>query len=227
MVRRSLTLALLVLLVSTGCDVDSITADAGADPNADGSAGDGDAGPTSGLTFDFRSDPKLPPHGNGEAGGPWEAVLDTAEIILRDVRAIGDAAPGGETRADVFTLTWVADDKELLVFGDAPPGIYSLLRAQIVSWDITGTVDPEGEDDVPFHISDVPSTSVSVSVGIDVTLMAGADQTVRIDVELEDIIEDINWDEAPEDDDGTLIVTSQHPAIDDIRESLSNAFDLH
>jgi hypothetical protein len=228
MIRRSLTFAVCVLLVSTSCDVDSVTSDASPDPGADGSGGGGDAAPAGGLTFDFRSKPKLPPHGDGEAGGPWDAEIDAAMIVLRDVRAIGDAAPGsGETTADMLTLTWLADDKELLVFSDAPPGIYSLLRAQIVSWDVTGTVDVEGEDEVAFHITDTPSMSLSVTVPMNVTLAANDDETVRIDIELEDVIRDIDWDDAPEDDDDTLLINASYSEIDDVRDNLSEAFELH
>ena len=215
-----------VLAASTGCDVDSVTADAGVNPGDDGSAGS-DAATTGGLTFDFRSKPKLPPFGAGDAGGSWDAKIETATIVLGDVRAIGDAAPGsGATTRDMFTLTWVTSDREELVFANAPPGIYSLLRAQIVSWDVTGEVDIEGAENVPFHIADAPSMSLSLSVPILVTLASNDDQTVRIDVNLDDIVEDIDWDEIDLDD-GTLDVTSMAPDINDIRNKLTDAFGVH
>ena len=62
---------------------------------------------------------------------------------------------------------------------------------------------------------------------MEVVLATNENRNVRIDVEIEDVIDDIDWDEVVEDGEGVLVVDSTHEDIDEIRGELADAIVLH
>ena len=195
--------------------------DAGVRPDAAGEEPDAGEVGGAGLTFLFGSRPSLP----AELEGEYNPEIEEAEFVLVQVRAIGDSSPGGEgTSADFLELSWEDDGAEELRFPQAPPGIYSQLMAEIASYEIEGTVEIDG-DEVPFLIAD-ESASIQVSLSLDgLELEPGMDQTVSIHVDVGDVIQAIDWDTVPVDEEGWLHVSPESDLGGQIRELLGNSFE--
>jgi hypothetical protein len=194
--------------------------DAGARPDAAGEEPDAGSG-GAGLVFRFASRPSLP----GELEGEYNPEVEEVELLLVQVRAIGDSSPGGEgTSADSLELSWEDGGAEELRFPQAPPGIYSQLMAEIDSYQIEGTVEISG-DDVPFRIAE-ESAGIQVSLSLDgLALEPGMDRVVSIHVDIGDVIQSIEWDEVPVDEEGTLRVSPESALGAEVRERLADSFD--
>jgi hypothetical protein len=194
----------------------------GADARPDAAGEEPDGGAGAGLTFRFASEPSLP----GELEGEYNPVIEEAELLLVQVRAIGDSSPGGEgTSADRFELSWEDDESEELRFPQAPPGIYAQLMAELESYEIEGTVQISGED-VPFRIAEESGAGIQVSVSLDgLELEPGMDRVVTIHVDLGDVIQAVEWDEVPADEEGWLHVRAESPQAATVRERLADSFD--
>jgi hypothetical protein len=217
MLRAALIASALAVLIG-GCGVSSVEPDAGAS-DSDGGGGDGDASmPTSVLRFEFKSDPKVP----GDVGGREEGTVDSLVIELEDVRAISDNA--SPTVAEV-ELEWGDDysqDKIPVDFEDAPPGIYSRLRAQIEEISITGTVTVADEE-FDYIINGEPQ---GVSVAIDltaVTLSGTSMTTVPIEIDIRDVVRDVNWTALSQTAVNDTILLPA-PEFDELAEHLAEAF---
>jgi hypothetical protein len=223
--RLAGTFVMVGLLVA-GCsdpgdDPPDPTPDAGVRPDAGDDEPDAGEPGGAGLTFRFASRPSLP----GELEGEYNPEIDEVELLLVQVRAIGDSSPGGEgTSADLLELSWEDDGAEELRFPQAPPGIYSQLMAEIQSYELEGTVEISG-DEVPFRIAE-ESASIQVSLSLDgLELEPGMDAVVSIHVDVGDVIQAIEWDEVPVDEEGWLHVSPESAQGAAIREVLANSFD--
>jgi hypothetical protein len=186
--------------------------DAGADAGDERDGGDG-----AGLVFRFVSEPSLP----GELDGELDAVIERAELVLVQVRAIGDSSPGGEgTSADSFALSWADGEAEALRFPQAPPGIYAQLMAELAFYEIDGTVQISGED-VPFRVADA-SAAIQVAVSLDeVELEPGEDRVVTVHVNLGDVIQAVDWEQVPPDDENVRYVGAASSQSADVRAQLA------
>ncbi|WP_428266897.1 hypothetical protein [Haliangium sp.] len=218
----------LVGLMALGCSGGS--GDDGPPPEGpdaavlDGGADAGDPPQGAGLRFRFRSEPDLP--GKGDVGGEFDAVIERVALDLVQVRAIGDSAPGDErTRADRFTLDWADASAIDLAFPQAPPGLYSQLLGEIMSYQIEGNLRI-GDDRVPFRIHE-DEARLALAVALDgLMLEPGMDRTVEIDVHLNDVVRVIDWDSVTQDGDGWLTVDPDGEAIDSVREAVEEAFEV-
>ncbi|HUS67858.1 MAG TPA: hypothetical protein VMZ28_25155 [Kofleriaceae bacterium] len=224
-----------------GCGSPSGTPAADAEPHA----GDGDGGPpdagmaSAGLVLEFRGDPTLP----AELGGEFDAVLDAVRVDLEEVRAIGDSAPGDErtTRAAV-ELDWYAageeeeegeeetdanNDPVRVTFADAPPGLYSLVLAQVVRYRVRGTVVVDAETR-EFEIDDEPPSDLAISVDLDgLVLEPDAIREVELAVAVADAVAELRWDEVTPDGDGDLKVDENDGEhIAPVRDAVEQAFTL-
>lgn len=235
--------AVLGAVLWAGCGSPSETPAADAEPHTgDGDGGPADAGMTSaGLVLEFRGDPTLP----AELGGDFDAVLGAVRLDLEDVRAIGDSAPGDErtTRAS-FQLDWYAEgqdgeeereeetgdannDPARVTFADAPPGLYSLVLAQVVHYRVRGTVVVDAVTR-EFEIEDDPPSDLAISVDLDgLVLEPDAVREVELVVSVAAAIAELRWDEVTPDDDGTLEVDEDDGEhIAPVRDAVEQAFDL-
>jgi hypothetical protein len=202
---------LFVLLL--GCTSGQEQSDGGMEPDS------GHVG--AGLMFQFQIHPLL--SAGGEVGGDFDAIIDEAELSLRDVRAIGDAAPGDErTSAREIDLDWDENDVVELYFAQAPPGLYSQLLADVHDLELEGSVVIDGQDR-PFGIyagfNDVALT-ISLS-GVD--LQPGMGLVVPIRVEFDRIVNEIDWEAVPEQE-GMLWLDDTSPQIDSVRGKLKEMF---
>jgi hypothetical protein len=213
-------IVLIVGLALAGCSDPGNEGPLDATPDSDAGADAGDerdGGDGAGLAFRFISEPSLP----GELDGELDAVIERAELVLVQVRAIGDSSPGGEgTSAGSFALSWADDEAEELRFPQAPPGIYAQLMAELASYEIEGTVQISGED-VPFRVADT-SAAIQVSVILDeLELEPGENREVTIHVNLGDVIQGVDWDEVPPDEENVRYVGEASSQTPDVRARLA------
>ncbi len=194
-------------------------------------AGGGDAGvggpdavepPSTILEVSFKAIPGVP----GDVGGPFKVKLATAQLLLWEVRAIGDVSPGDTTHRDSLLLSWSEGELEMLAFRGAPPGLYSNLRAQVVSYQLTGTVELTDGVETGFTVSDAPSPSLSIWMPFsDGRLEAGETKTVEVKVDLGDVLRDLPWDLLDQGDD-PIVIDEASSSIGDVRDELTEAFGL-
>ena len=221
----SLAAFIALVLLTGGCPSDPNTpfgTDGGLSGNGDGGSSD-----SAGIEFRIQSRPSSFP---GDAGGPFEVRITSAVFNLRDVRAIGDSAPGDErTSLSSLALEWPRgegeeeeDDEYRFEFRNAPSGTYWELLAQIIDYEIEGTVKID-EQRVPFEIEDELSSSLSLSLDLgDLPLPVGSSEKVEIELRLDELVRNIAWDTVPEDD-GVLVIDGG-ALLDALRTQVDTAF---
>src|SRR5262249_41556401 len=150
----------LVLCVGrAGCPATGEVPDAGGRD----ARNDLDAPPQSGgLVFEFGTDPVVP----GTVG--TKVRVDEVRVYWRDVRAIGDSAPGDyRTSIATLDLDWQGNNMPApLAVPQAPPGLYSRLEARAgggeKAYEIRGVVALNGGGMESFEISDEANESISI-----------------------------------------------------------------
>lgn len=216
--RRAAFLTALLALALGGCP-GSV---GGNSPDArvtDGDGGDdGDGGPSEGgLVFTFVTEPAMP----ADLGS--NVVVEDVHLRLREVRAIGDAAPGDDrTSVAQLMLRWEGEQSpDPLAFMDAPAGIYSRLELRLdaagedFAYRIEGHAEVGGME-VEFEIEDDVTIPLSIPLS-GVELVAGTSAYVTIAVNLEALVGDIDWSSVTPDAEGKLVVGPGDPQIDLVR----------
>jgi len=196
-------------------------ADGGSNPGQDGGA---DAGPAhAGLVFQWQNLPTLP-------GGLGESLyLDEVRMPLRDVRAIGDAAPGdSRTYVSSLDLLWKHGEwPPVLSFPMAPPGLYSRFEFRVQSGEgegyvLSGEIVLPGHDHkVKFAIHDSQMLSVSVPL-TGLSLEAGQVKTVLVKINIAAVLSAIDWSQVHVDDD-EIDIGEDSPEISIIRAVLATS----
>jgi hypothetical protein len=206
----------LAVATAAGC-----SDDAPGSPDASATDGGVDGGGSAGLRFAWQASPAP------EAAIRDDMSVTSAELALRDVRCIGDAAPGdARTWRAALDLEWKADHvPPPLVFDDAPPGIYSSFELRIdgnggESYRIEGMVLLDGEW-LPWRIED--EVSVPVALPVDIRLEVGSVQTLPVDLDLVALLAPIDWHQA-DSDEGELQLDEDDPQLAALRQRLSGAF---
>jgi hypothetical protein len=237
-------LAALGLSVSAACGGGGSTTNADADPGGGdgGAAGDGGsadpdaAPPTSGLVLAYEGEPAFP----ATLGGPYEIALSrSVRLDLRDVRIIGDAAPGDArtSRAQIW-LAWGCEEGDGGVeegegecegsaprrfsFPDAPEGIYSslLARLHLFRYEGQATTDQRRE----FTVEEEPE-GVDVTIPLpDVPLGPGEVVEIVIGVALDDPVLAVDWGAVAPDGSGILLVNEGSSQIDSVIAAAAAAF---
>lgn len=197
----------------------------------DGSVDPPDSGvQTAGLALRFGSDPALP----GPLGGdPYGAFVEEMRVELQDLRAVGDSETGDNTTLSTLSLRWGSGGSDLrrggqgttdveIRFPTAPPGYYSLIKADIMSYRARGTVEVDGGAD--FEIDDTPPTPISISIPLeDFLLEAGTSRTIEIHCSLHEAVGDVPWDAIdPGSDD--LEIEGSDPEIAAVRAAMERSF---
>lgn len=190
----------------------------------DGPTDGPDATPaTGGLIFAWRTRPALPTRLEDDL------EVNEASFELRDVRALGDSAPGdGRTSRSAIELTWSGTTRPPpLTFDQAPPGVYSRLELRLggdgeAYW-LRGRVEQEeedGEDEehwVTWEVRD--DAALTINVPLDVALAVGATATVAIEIDAGDLVHDIDWSRVPLRG-GVRILDGADPQIAAVRTRL-------
>jgi hypothetical protein len=216
------TLPLLALLLASCSGPAEGGADAGggdAQIGVDGAGGDGGGG-GGGLTFVFVV-PGMPDV------TPIVSV-DELRLGLRDVRAIGDAAPG-DARTSI--ADWGFDLKTdqpsaALGFPAAPPGIYSSFEARLGGsqrFEVRGTVRLASGSRVGFRIEN-DNLAGQISVSLEGLMLEAAPRTATIRVSLA-FLGNVDWNALAHDGD-EIEIGSESPAMAGIVSALPGAFSL-
>src|SRR6185436_4514443 len=89
-----------------------------------------------------------------------DVTVSQIHVSIRDVRALGDAAPGDDRTTQDRAQIALPDEPAEIRFDEAPPGRYSSFEFEIdraqdgeSAWDMAGSVHFNGED-WPFAIED-------------------------------------------------------------------------
>jgi hypothetical protein len=209
-------LAILVILSVAACGPPGeVLPDAGDD------APDGDV-PMGGLEFRFDAPLIDTPIG--------DVVVDELRLWLRDIRAVGDAAPGEETYREAQEIRITGRDPAApIVFAEAPPGRYSAFEFQLdrdsdgaESWRIRGDCTLAGET---YQLEVDDEESLSVSLPIDLLLGAGETRIVHVEVDLERVVEGVDWSQGDIEED-KLVVEEDSPLMPGMRVNLLAAFSI-
>lgn len=198
------------------CGPGDIGADAGDDDPDGGGSGD------SGLRVTWT--------GRGLGAPGDDLVIDRVRINLRDLRVVGDAAPGNETYVAALALD-LRDTEAIETYLDrAPPGMYSALEFSVdggadeeASWEMLGTVDLGGEI-VDWQIEDEGMLPVDLAlVGLD--LPAGETRTIAVDLDAAAVVDDLDW-EALEGNEDRITIDEDSPLMPALRGRLVDAFSI-
>jgi len=183
----------------------------------DGATGDG--GASSGLKIEIEADPS-----RGAFEADFDPTLDDIEIVLRDFRAIGDAAPGDErTRVPSLTLTFSENDSRTVRFAEAPIGQYSRVRARVDRFVTRGTLTID-QTALQWEIDVQPAGGIELDIAIaNVELAAGEEADIEIEARLDRPYDEINWD-ALTPENGVLRVDETSPEFDEIRSKIIETF---
>lgn len=188
----------------------------------------------SGLGIGFFIEPELPVEWDRDE---WLKV-ERVEVDLRNLRLIGDAAAGDErTRMESFKLRWPSEEEDApvqqAIFENAPPGLYSHVRATAREFKVHGKLRFEdGGTEYKLEInteSADPPVEVSLT-GVD--LGASAPLAIEIELDLDFVLADIDYSmlEIEEDvEEGGEIeyeisLEPGDPQFDVLVEKLSTAF---
>ena len=219
-------IAVGLVAAAAGC---SSPATGGVDGGGGGDAppSDRDGGP---------NDVDAPPAGVGleldlvAPGLPWVATgvaVERVRLWLRDVRVIGDSAPG-DARTSLAQLELDFEpgrDPPPVSFPQAPPGNYSQLAARLgrsdgsQSFEIQGTVTIAGQPH-ELEIRDLNIADVSVALDVRVETAAVA-VTVALDLSF---LGGIDWSSAPQDGNGRIQLEDGGPIVDAVRAGLVAGF---
>ena len=232
MTRAYITPLFATMLVAAsapyGCGVGGVE-------GADADVGDGDASPgqpdarpsRGGLLFTFRSAPTDLPT---DPDGGNKMVIERADIWMRNVRAVGDAAPGDErTRIESvhldYSLLEPVDGGTLrFEFPQAPPGLYSVLIAEVTRYSLEGTVEIGGDEfDYKIDVEVAPPRTINVDLkGQD---LGSTTLHVPIKSDLRKLPRAINWNQV-ELEDGELEVDSDDPVVEGMNDKLGEVHTL-
>lgn len=210
----------LLVVAACGGDDDG----PGPDPGfLDAGLPSGDAAPSSsGLTVTWAADPSLP----GEVRA--HAVVTSATFRVRRLEVIGDAGPGGTTRADV-ELAWTATAQPLpITFATAAPGLYSKVTLdidgdlEVPSYEIHGLIEVDDNGTMePFRILDRGDLVVDID-GYEIGLGAGAHAQVPVRLDLRDAF-DLDID-VFHDEGGVWTLDDEDAYISELRSDLVRGF---
>jgi hypothetical protein len=250
----TIAIALLVGASGWACTSSTVQpgVDGGPGPEEDGGDGGGtdaspgdDGGGQAGLGLAFGSIPGLP----GSVSGTYAAYLQEARVQLQDLRALGDSAPGdSRTTEPSLELRWggggdddggggekdggsggddllpAADDDISVFFATAPPGKYSDVKADVVSYRLRGTV-MVGATQYEFEIEDEPPTPLHVNISLgEFQLDANTNRTISIKADLGPAVTEVTWNQVTPEGGGELRIDGGYAGISTLRESLVAGF---
>jgi hypothetical protein len=181
-----------------------------------------DAGDMAGLVFQISS-PDL-----GQID--QDTTVEHLRMHARDVRALGDAAPGDDrTLLDHTDIDLDTGAVRTIQFDKAPPGRYSSFELVVdrpsdsdYAWQMDGTTVVDGNN-WNFEIED--DQAQPITLPIDVTLDAGQTATIQVHVLVNPICEPIDWSQALPDG-STLEINDASPQAAGARMRFSTSFSI-
>lgn len=188
----------------------------------DGGTGTPDANPgTAPLSFELTTSPAVP----STIGA---VQIDELRVWLRDVRAIGDSAPGDDrTSVAELELDWRAGrEPTTLRFPEAPPGVYARLDARLGrssgnAWELRGRVT---RTDGVFELELEGEDLVALSVPLDALVLGATPRVATIELAL-DFLAAVDWQSLPTDGD-RIRLEDNDPEIAAISVAIAASFTL-
>jgi hypothetical protein len=157
-----------------------------------------------------------------------DVVIKELRLKLRDIRAVGDAS-GDETYRAAADIELKDRNQPTIVFAEAPPGRYSAFEFQLErsldgeeSWRIRGDCTLGGET---YRLEVDDEEPLAVSLPLDVVLAPGQTRIVHVEVDLERIVEGIDWSLGEIEED-KLKVDDDSPLMGDLRDNLLASFSI-
>lgn len=214
---RKYLLLLLFAASTAACSGPAVMQD-----RADASDGP-DAGELSGgVSLRFRTTPAL----NGAlAVGEAIFTFTDIEVELSDLRLIGDAATGDErTRIELLQLRWTAESGPVRSahYPEAPPGLYSIVRGAISTFEFDVDVDRDGSEDFTIEL-DYEQEPIAIDIALDSRLEAGTPLEIGIMIDFSVVVALIDLDELVVED-GRVEIHDDSPLLGALAEALSNSF---
>lgn len=186
-------------------------------PDPDGPDPDGPDGGGRGLTLRFRSEQVLPTTD--------EPTVEEAELALRSVRVIGDAAPGdSSTTRERVRLEFRGDDTpDALRFDQAPPGKYAKIDVVLRGWDGDGGGDDGGSFEITgrarvngtlyeYEIHDDAQLSASIPLPEATMLPPGGELGLEVRVDLREVVRTLAFSSITPRE-GKLRIDESTPAV--------------
>lgn len=175
---------------------------------------------TTELRLRFEADPS-----RGDFDADFDPTLTDIEILLSNVRAIGDSAPGDErTTIENLTLSFVESDSQVVQFDAAPVGRYSRVRARVDSFVTRGELTI-GAELLNWEIDVQAPGGLELDISLaPVDLEPGQQAQIDLAVELDKPYDEVDWDSF-DTSGGTLRVDDSYREIDSVREKILDAFD--
>jgi hypothetical protein len=160
-----------------------------------------------------------------------DLTVSQLRLSLRDVRALGDAAPGDErTTLDRRELELHDQEMPEIRFDQAPPGRYSSFEFEIdraldgeSSWSMEGVVHFD-DADWSFSVEDEESRAISLPLQ-DVTLAAGETATITVEIDVIAICSDVDWPSLPREG-SEIQIDDDSSAIAGMRANLVTSFSI-
>ncbi len=185
--------------------------------------GDDDAGADagmSGLEFRFVA-PSI-----GQPVG--QVTIAELHAHLRDIRALGDAAPGdSRTSLDHTDIDLQkSSDVTTVRFDKAPPGRYSTFAFQVEaptdldhSWWMRGSDATAGG----FEVDDSRDLAMSLPLSLD--LAAGTTTVVTVSISVDHLCDGVDWTVLPRDD-GSYILDGDSSQLAAVHDRFAAAFTI-
>ncbi len=186
--------------------------------------GDGSGDNVDGLTITWSARPAAIP---GDAGS--DITVTSMLFRISNLRVIGDAGPGDtRTSADGLQVAWSQGTTPAsIVFGDAPPGLYShvILLADgnltDYSYELAGTARVNGNV-MPYKIHD--RSPIGVSLETSTMLDPGHGTSLGIVVNIDQALQSLDFTELSNNN-GTLVLdTFDDPMTDFRKKMVSSVF---
>lgn len=180
-----------------------------------------DSGEATGLSIEWESRPESFP---GETS--FNVTIDRARFRLESLRVVGDAGP---LAIPEVTLAWASGiSPPELKLDDAPSGLYSRLLFDVAAgstdyaYEIAGTIDIDNTTR-SFVVRD--RASLSLSLDYSLVLSPGNEVSLPVRVEIDKLLEAIDFDVVPVQNGGYLIEDGD-PQLVDVRTELAGAFSV-
>lgn len=180
--------------------------------------------PAGGLVLQFVADPALP---GSVPADDRDVYLGEVAIELRNLRLIGDASAGGEqTMRSSLELHWAEEVSPAPEqFPQAPPGLYSTLRAQLDHYRLRGTVG--GTEGQAFELVDEPAENLALEIQLGaLQVTAGQTLTLAIVLEAADLMRGVPWDQLESEGSGPLLLPADGESRSGLRAAMVDAFYL-
>jgi hypothetical protein len=189
---------ILALTLGGACGVNAVDLPDAGPGEVDADTGDVHTNLESGIELRWHLDGNIP----WTIEGQDDLTVTRVSMRLEDLRLIGDATTGDErTTIQLFEPQWPTEGVHGNQFDQAPPGLYTQLRASVSQFDVRIDVTPESGD--PWRLElDTESTTHQLDIPLSgVDLAVGDVEIVDIEVDISAIAQGIDLSEV--DIDGT------------------------